>query len=70
MTHIPVPDGGDSRNVLELLSWLESCQALDYNDDILTRLEFLIEAFSTSQTVDALKRQYEVVAVFYTEVTG
>lgn len=68
LTYIPVPNGADSRRVLELLGWLESCHALNYDDDILTRLEFLIEAFSSPQTVEALKRQYEIVATYYTEV--
>lgn len=68
LTYIPTPDGVDSKRVLDLLAWLDACHALDYDDDILTRLEFLIEAFSSPQTVEALKRQYEIVATFYTEV--
>ena len=62
---IPLPEGKDARNVFELLLWLESRDGLDFSDDVLQKLDFLIENLTTEATVEALKRQRQVILDFY-----
>lgn len=62
---IPVPDGKDARNVYELLIWLENHERLNCEDDILQKLDFLIEHLTTEATVKALENQRQVIIDFY-----
>lgn len=63
---IPRPTEGEAWNVLTHLIHLEQCGELDYDDPIEERLRLLIALFGTSapSTVEALRRQLEVVNEF------
>ena len=65
VNNIPVPEGKDARNVYELLVWLESHGQLDYEDNILEKLDFLIQHLTTEATIKALEQQRQVIIDFY-----
>lgn len=65
LSHIPVPEGRDARRVFEYLMRLERNGELDYDADILPRLQFLIDQLETPSTVAALKEEYKIISEFY-----
>lgn len=65
MRCIPVPDGKDARKCFELLMRMERVGELDYNANIFVRLNFLIEHLVSEDTVNALKKQRQVISEFY-----
>lgn len=65
--NIPAPSGANAKDAYEQVAMLESYGSLHKEDPIEKRLGLLIALFDCCEpeTVDALKRQLEVVRTFY-----
>lgn len=62
---IPLPTEEDTKRVFDLLVSLEASGKLDMDANIEERLNFLIEHLTTQETLDALRKEREIVRQFY-----
>ena len=69
IANIPTPKPENAKDALRQLQYLESYQAIHDTDGIERRLQVIIALFEgvEPRTVDALKRQLEVIHEFYQE---
>lgn len=62
---IPLPTAKDAKHMFSLLVAMEYHDELDPNADLIARLNLLIAHMTTPDTVEALKKQRDIVSNFY-----